>query len=101
MSSNKWKAQCVEASKKSAMSASTTQRSPAFSCRQMRRMAMCVDRPGRKPKLSSRKVGSKIGSKTLTSACWQTRSMTVGMPSGRLAVDPGFSISTRRTGRGW
>jgi hypothetical protein len=33
---------------------------------------------------------------------WTTRhyAASVGMPSGRLALDPGFSISTRRTGCG-
>jgi hypothetical protein len=46
------------------------------------------------------RVGSKIGSRTWRSACWHTRSTTAGMPSGRLAVDPGLSISTRRTGKG-
>jgi hypothetical protein len=66
----------------------------------MRRVAMCADRLGQRPKLSFRNVGPRIGFKTLTNSCWHTRSMTVGTPSGCLAVDPGASISTRRTGRG-
>ena len=81
------------------MSASTTH-SACPSCRQIRRIAICVERPGRKPKLASRNVGSKIGSSTWTSACWHTLSITVGMPSGRFLVVPGLSISTRLTGRG-
>jgi hypothetical protein len=48
-----------------------------------------------KPKLDSENVGSNIGVSTWATACWMTRSMTVGMPSWRLPP-PGLGISTLR-----
>ena len=56
--------------------------------------------PGRKPKLPSENVGSKIGWRTWSKACWIRRSSTVGIPSVRTPLPPGLGISTFRTGWG-
>ena len=58
-----------------------------------------AERFGRNPKLQGRKSASNMGSRTIFVACWPTRSLTVGMPSGRIRPS-GFGISTRRTGAG-
>ena len=63
------------------------------------RTACCAPRPGRKPKLPAENVGSNSGCKTWCSACWISRSTTVGMPSVRTPPE-GLGMSTRRTGCG-
>jgi hypothetical protein len=45
-------------------------------------------------------VMSKIGSSTFNNAVCTTRSRTVGIPSGRSSVLPGFGIQTRLTAWG-
>jgi hypothetical protein len=44
-------------------------------------------------------VGLKTGSSTILNDCCTTRSVTVGIPSGRDSP-PGLSINTRSTGQG-
>ena len=89
MSSNKWKAQCVEASKKLRMSASKTNCRPLGNATRMASRASVAERFGRNPKLQGRKSASNIGSRTILAACWHTRSRTVGCraaASGRRAL---------------
>ena len=63
--------------------------------------AWCAARPGLNPWLVGRKSASKIGSSTILAAAITTRSVTVGIPSGRVCPGrPGLGICTRRNGRG-
>ena len=56
---------------------------------------------GRKPKLWGVKSASNMGSRTVFAAAMTTRSLTVGMPRGRVSPDlPGFGMRTRRNGFG-
>jgi surface antigen len=81
------------------MSASKTNCCPLMKPTRSAAMASVAERLGRNPNEQGKKSASKIGSRTSLAACWHTRSVTVGMPNGRL--DPsGFGISTRRTGAG-
>src|ERR1700733_7476814 len=58
-----------------------------------------VARPVGDQALASRSA-SKIGSSTSLAAVCTTRSLIVGIPSGRSPLPPGFGIITRRTGAG-
>ena len=84
------------------MSASSTHTLPRrLTVRRIVSSAWCADRPGLNPWLVGRKSASKIGSSTILAAATTTRSVTVGIPSGRHCPGrPGVGICTRRTGRG-
>lgn len=49
-------------------------------------------RPGRNPYETFRKFASNMGSNTSFAAVWATLSLTTGIPSGRVSVEPGFGI---------
>jgi hypothetical protein len=72
----------IEAAEEVGESTSTTQRAPAFISLRMRSSAWCALRLGRKPYEQSRKLGSKIGSRTSLAAVCTTLSRTRGIPSG-------------------
>ena len=61
------------------------------------RTASCARRPRPEAVARSEKVGSNIGCKTCSRACWMKRSSTVGMPSFR-TPPPLFGIASRLTG---
>lgn len=87
-------------SKNLARSMSTAMLLPSFTIACTCLIAWCALRPGRKPKLEFENVGSNIGVSTWATACWMTRSMTVGIPNMRLPP-PCLGISTLRTACGW
>ena len=86
-------------SKNLARSTSTTTRLPDWTYARAALTASCARRPGRNPWLCSLKVGSIRGCSTCSSACWISRSITVGMPSSRW-LPSGLGIITLRTGLG-
>lgn len=58
--------------------------------------------PFRERRVKDRRTsGQKIGWSFWSRACWISRSITVGIPNGRVPLPPGLGISTRRTGGGW
>ncbi len=88
-------------SKQALMSASSTHTIPRFAVILTTSRAWCGERFGRNPKLTGEKSASKIGSRTNFAAAITTRSLTQGMPSGRVSPGlPGFGICTLRKGLG-
>ena len=86
-------------SKNLSRSIEATHTLPAFASAATARMASWAERPGRKPKLLSWKVGSNIGASACATACCTIRSTAVGMPSSLTLPSP-FGISARLTGLG-
>src|SRR5262249_33481586 len=79
------------------MSRSTAQLARQQRCRAVR-MASIADRPDRYPYESAWNLGSSSGSRYRRTTSWAMRSVTVGIPSGR--VPPfAFGMSTRRNRR--
>jgi hypothetical protein len=91
---------CGIASKRLAMSVSTTQRRPRKHSSRMSRRASRAVRPGRKPKEHGSKSASKIGSITAFAAVCTIRSHTLGIESARRSREPGLGMKTRRVGSG-
>jgi hypothetical protein len=90
-------------SKQPARSASSTQspRVGALTATRTASTAWCGERRRRKPNEHSKKSASKMGSSTHRAAAIITRSVTVGIPNGRvLVVVPALGMWTRRNGRG-
>src|SRR6266852_4475330 len=79
--------------KKSAKSASTTHRAPAFTSLRMTSNAWKAARLGLNPNEHGRKLASKIGSSTSLAAVCTTRSRTEGFDClQRFAVDAGGAL---------
>ena len=55
-------------------------------------------RPLRNPYWWGDNFASHSGSRARTMRCWSARSAMVGIPRGRVSLDPGLGIWTRRTG---
>ena len=89
-------------SKQARMSASSTHTIPRFvSSPYDFEGLVCKSASARNPKLTGEKSASKIGSRTNFAAAITTRSLTQGMPSGRVSPGlPGFGICTLRKGLG-
>jgi hypothetical protein len=81
------------------MSASSTWLHPAFTVSRMVSSACVALRWGRKPYEEGLKSASKIGSSTSFTACCPTRSLTVGIPSGR-SLPSGLGMYRLSTGGG-
>jgi hypothetical protein len=76
---------------------STTWRIPLLTAFLTTSHASRARRFGRKPNEQSRKLASKIGSKTILAAVCTTRSLTRGIERGRRSFGrPGFGIMTLR-----
>ena len=81
------------------MSASSTWFAPVAPSFRIVSSAPVAPRRGRKPYEHGRKSASKIGSSTSVAAIWTTRSLTVGMPSGRF-FPSAFGMYRRKTALG-